>query len=252
MSCGHHIPLLGKPPGRPQSKPFLEEGITHLHGGVDRRESGAELGRGQSCPAHWPSRAVVLPHRPPGFADPAGPEADDSPRFSIKPQAIGVHQRGCRCSWDRRATSPAQRWDANAIAVVGRFAGPPTPRIRPTFAGVVERGQKRRAFEQGIGSGPMVKMSRRMPPTPVAAPWNGSPPRVDMASILKEAAGPRPDPTPHRRSSPAPQAPGARWWENRLSRGLELRSAAVLDHIHPNMPSQPGFGSRPRRRTISS
>ena len=25
-----------------------------------------------------------------------------------------------------------------------------------------------------IGRAPMVKMSRRMPPTPVAAPWNGS------------------------------------------------------------------------------
>ena len=25
-----------------------------------------------------------------------------------------------------------------------------------------------------MGRAPMVKMSRRMPPTPVAAPWNGS------------------------------------------------------------------------------
>ena len=27
---------------------------------------------------------------------------------------------------------------------------------------------------QAIGRAPMVKMSRMMPPTPVAAPWNGS------------------------------------------------------------------------------
>ena len=33
---------------------------------------------------------------------------------------------------------------------------------------------KRSESRMAIGRAPMVKMSRRMPPTPVAAPWNGS------------------------------------------------------------------------------
>ena len=46
---------------------------------------------------------------------------------------------------------------------------------------------------QAIGRAPMVKMSRRMPPTPVAAPWNGS---MKLGwlwlSILKTATQPWP------------------------------------------------------------
>ena len=33
---------------------------------------------------------------------------------------------------------------------------------------------KRRESRMATGRAPMVKMSRRMPPTPVAAPWKGS------------------------------------------------------------------------------
>jgi len=33
---------------------------------------------------------------------------------------------------------------------------------------------KERESMQAIGRAPMVKMSRRIPPTPVAAPWKGS------------------------------------------------------------------------------
>ena len=44
-----------------------------------------------------------------------------------------------------------------------------------------------------MGRAPIVKMSRRMPPTPVAAPWNGS--MNDgwlWLSILKASASPSP------------------------------------------------------------
>ena len=36
------------------------------------------------------------------------------------------------------------------------------------------RGPKRSESITAKGRAPMVKMSRRMPPTPVAAPWYGS------------------------------------------------------------------------------
>ena len=40
------------------------------------------------------------------------------------------------------------------------------------FASVI--GPKRSEFRQNSGRAPIVKMSRMIPPTPVAAPWNGS------------------------------------------------------------------------------
>jgi len=52
---------------------------------------------------------------------------------------------------------------------------------------------KRRESRIAIGRAPIVKMSRRMPPTPVAAPWNGS--MKDgwlWLSILKTTAQPSP------------------------------------------------------------
>src|SRR3989475_6218166 len=53
---------------------------------------------------------------------------------------------------------------------------------------------KRNESRMAIGRAPIVKMSRRMPPTPVAAPWYGS--MKDgwlWLSILKTAARPSPD-----------------------------------------------------------
>ena len=32
----------------------------------------------------------------------------------------------------------------------------------------------RSEFSEAMGRAPIVKMSRKIPPTPVAAPWNGS------------------------------------------------------------------------------
>ena len=52
---------------------------------------------------------------------------------------------------------------------------------------------KRSAFRLAIGRAPMVNTSRRMPPTPVAAPWYGS---MKLGwlwlSILNTAARPSP------------------------------------------------------------
>src|SRR5947207_12256013 len=54
-------------------------------------------------------------------------------------------------------------------------------------------GPKRSAFRLAIGRAPIVNTSRRMPPTPVAAPWNGSTNDGWLCdSILKTAAWPSP------------------------------------------------------------
>jgi hypothetical protein len=45
-------------------------------------------------------------------------------------------------------------------------------KIRRAWA--VSSDPKRSAFSKAMGRAPIVKMSRMMPPTPVAAPWYGS------------------------------------------------------------------------------
>jgi hypothetical protein len=51
----------------------------------------------------------------------------------------------------------------------------------------------RSEFSSATGRAPMVKMSRMMPPTPVAAPWYGSMNDGWLCdSILKTAASPSP------------------------------------------------------------
>ncbi len=52
---------------------------------------------------------------------------------------------------------------------------------------------KRSEFSDAIGRAPIVKMSRRIPPTPVAAPWYGSMKEGWLCdSILKTTASPSP------------------------------------------------------------
>jgi hypothetical protein len=43
-----------------------------------------------------------------------------------------------------------------------------------TFAPSPVIGPKRNEFRENTGRAPIVKISRMIPPTPVAAPWNGS------------------------------------------------------------------------------
>src|SRR5437588_2445765 len=93
-------------------------------------------------------------------------------------------------------------------------------------------------------------MSRRMPPTPVAAPWQGS--MKDgwwWLSILKTAARPSP-------MSTAPAFSPGPWITCGASVGSFLRKVRELLyeqcslHITENIPISVRFGSRPRRLTI--
>src|SRR5437870_4118383 len=66
-------------------------------------------------------------------------------------------------------------------------------------------GPKRRELRAQMGRAPMVKMSRMMPPTPVAAPWKGSTALGWLwDSILKAMARPSPISMMPAFSSPAP------------------------------------------------
>src|SRR3954466_4963702 len=66
-------------------------------------------------------------------------------------------------------------------------------------------GPKRNEFREQIGRAPMVKISRIIPPTPVAAPWKGSTALGWLCdSILKAIAKPSPISTMPAFSSPAP------------------------------------------------
>src|SRR6266576_3976983 len=66
-------------------------------------------------------------------------------------------------------------------------------------------GPNRNEFTAQTGRAPIVKMSRTMPPTPVAAPWNGSTALGWLCdSILNEMASPSPMSMIPAFSSPAP------------------------------------------------
>src|SRR6266568_2788297 len=66
-------------------------------------------------------------------------------------------------------------------------------------------GPKRKEFRAQTGRAPIVKMSRMIPPTPVAAPWNGSTALGWLCdSILNAIAHPSPMSITPAFSSPAP------------------------------------------------
>src|SRR4051794_20547290 len=110
---------------------------------------------------------------------------------------------------------------------------------------------KRSASRLAIGRAPIVKMSRRMPPTPVAAPWNGS--MNDgwlWLSILKMAARPSPMSTAPA-FSPGPCSTCGPVVGSCFRNARELLYEQCSDHIAPNTPISSNVGGRlPRSSTI--
>ena len=100
-----------------------------------------------------------------------------------------------------------------------------------------------------MGRAPIVKMSRRMPPTPVAAPWYGS--TADgwlWDSILNATASPSPiEMTPA--FSPGPATTPSPVVGSVRRSGFELLYEQCSLHITLNMASSSSFGSRPPRRS---
>src|SRR5438552_1311714 len=128
---------------------------------------------------------------------------------------------------------------------------PVTPEIVRRTAGSVG-SPKKSAFSTAVGRAPIAKTSRRMPPTPVAAPWNGS-----MAegwlwlSTLNTQRSPPPRSTAPA-FSPGPTATEGPREGSRRRSFLECLYAPCSLHIAPNMARQSvqdvvvrlGFGER--------
>src|SRR5688572_3191235 len=98
----------------------------------------------------------------------------------------------------------------------------------------------------------MVKMSRMMPPTPVAAPWYGSTALGWLCdSTLKTTASPLPMSSAPA-FSPGPTRTRAPSVGSRPSSGRECLYAQCSDHIAPNIPSSTSLGMRPSAATASA
>src|SRR5579884_2804164 len=105
---------------------------------------------------------------------------------------------------------------------------------------------KRSELRSAIGRAPIVNTSRRMPPTPVAAPWYGS--MNDgwlWLSILKTTASPSPIWTTPA-FSPGPQMTRGPSVGNVLSQTFDDLYEQCSLHIAENTPSSVRFGVRPR------
>ena len=104
---------------------------------------------------------------------------------------------------------------------------------------------KRSESSTAIGRAPIAKMSRRIPPTPVAAPWNGSTALGWLCdSTLKAIAQPSPTSTAPA-FSPGPitiRAPSVGSVPQQL---LRVLVGAVLAPQQLNIASSTSFGSRP-------
>ena len=103
-----------------------------------------------------------------------------------------------------------------------------------------------------IGRAPIVKMSRRMPPAPVAAPWYGS--MADgwlWLSMRMAAAIPSPTSTTPAFSPGPTSTQGASVGSRDRCRRDDLYEQCS-DHMTANMASSRWFGSRPRMRSMST
>src|SRR5881227_719208 len=103
-----------------------------------------------------------------------------------------------------------------------------------------------------MGRAPIVKMSRRMPPTPVAAPWYGSIKEGWLwLSILKTTASPSPISTTPA-FSPGPQITRRPAVGNVWSQIFDDLYEQCSLHIAEKIPSSVMFGARPSIATTRS
>src|ERR1700727_1069478 len=95
-------------------------------------------------------------------------------------------------------------------------------------------------------------MSRRIPPTPVAAPWNGS---TALGWLCDSTLNASPSPPPTSTTPAFSPGPISTYGPSVGSRRSSLREclyAQCSDHIKDNIASSVSPGTRPRRSTIRS
>ena len=122
-----------------------------------------------------------------------------------------------------------------------------TPLMR-NFVRSVSGSPNRSEFSAAIGRAPIVKMSRRIPPTPVAAPWNGSTALGWLCDSILNAM-PYPSPMSITPAFSSPAATSIRPPERGkvLSCRMEFLYEQCSLHITEYMPSSVYDGVRPSR-----
>ena len=118
-----------------------------------------------------PSRPVRAPNSTHDVADARGGAAD---------QLVGLDQpdahrvdRGSSARTGPRSRSRRRPWRRRSSCRSGRCP-PPRARAGSASARTSPTSPKRSESRIAIGRAPIANTSRRIPPTPVAAPWNGS------------------------------------------------------------------------------
>src|SRR4051794_13507448 len=125
-----------------------------------------------------------------------------------------------------------------------------TPPNSHRFLGSVS-GPNRSGSSSATGRAPIDRMSRTIPPTPVAAPWYGSIADVcECDSILKTAASPPPRSTTPA-SSPGPTSTASPSVGSVFRWTLLDLYEQCSDHIAAYIASSVRFGARPRVRSMS-
>src|SRR5919106_1209896 len=124
---------------------------------------------------------------------------------------------------------------------------PPTAREK-AWSGAPKRSPSSNA----TGRAPIAATSRRMPPTPVAAPWNGSTAEGWLwLSTLNATASPSPrSSTPA--FSPGPCSTRSPSLGSRFSRSAECLYPQCSDQRSEKTASSKSLGSRPRSETMRS
>src|SRR6476469_6377499 len=111
---------------------------------------------------------------------------------------------------------------------------------------------KRSESSTAIGRAPIAKMSRRMPPTPVAAPWNGSTALGWLCDSTLNATA-RPSPTSTAPAfSPGPMTTCSPSVGSVPSSFLECLYEQCSLHRRENIASSTSLGSRPSFSTMSA
>ena len=159
---------------------LLHEGVADLHVGPLGLGAFVELFAGHGCAVDAVAAGLgaYIDHR---VARAAGLAIKDFV-FADQAEREGVHQRVAAVTGLELGFA-AQVGHAEAVAVAGDAADHAfddgvvlgdelaLSALRPARSVM---GPKRSESMTASGRAPMVKMSRRMPPTPVAAPWKGS------------------------------------------------------------------------------
>ena len=233
-------------------QPLLLERIADLHAralglvGLAVAEAGRRRARSprrcRRARCDEPSSTARLPS-PRGLAEhePVGGQHAEAQHVDERVAAVGLVEHDLAADGRARRRSCRSR------------------RCRDTTPSAIQRlrasssGPKRSGSISAMGRAPIVKMSRRMPPTPVAAPWYGSMADGWLWLSMRMAAA-MPSPT----STTPAFSPGPDEHPRRLGRqARQVDAATTCTSSAPTTsrrtwPARGGSAARPRMRSMST